>query len=192
MIPDHVDGVSVHPRPAPVLFGLMAEFETPDALVRATKAATAAGYSSMDAFTPYPIEEVNHEIAHHKPSVVSKLVFCGGLTGALVGFGFQTWTSVVAYPMNIGGRPLYSWPSFIIVTFELTILFAASTAVIGTFLLNRLPMPHHPVFSVERFSRASKDRYFLLIESRDPKFDRAATRAFLESQRPAEVSDVLD
>lgn len=191
MIPNEIDGISVHPRPAPHLYGVMAEFDNPESLALAAKAARAEGFRVMDAFTPYPIEEISETVVpHHSP--VPKLVFLGGLTGALTGFGFQCWTSMIGYPMNIGGRPYYSWPSFIIVTFELTILFAASSAVFGMFFLNKLPMPYHPVFNVERFARASKDRFFLLIESRDLMFDATKTRAFLDRFHPVEVSDVHD
>ena len=114
----------------------------------------------------------------------------GGLTGAAVGFGFQLWISSAAYPLNIGGRPLNSWPAFIPATFEMTILFAALTAVIGMFALNKLPEPYHPVFNVPSFERATQDRCFLLVEAADPKYDAEATRALLESLGPEEVHDV--
>jgi hypothetical protein len=190
--PERIDGVDVHPPAKKRLFGLMAEFESPSALVRGAEAAEAAGYTILDAFSPFPIEEVAEIASRRRRSPVSKLVFAGGLAGAIVGFGFQVWTSVVDYPLNIGGRPLYSWPSFVIVTFELTILFAASAAVFGMLALNRLPMYYHPVFAVPGFERASRDGFFLMIESRDPKFSPDGTRAFLETLATTGVSDVED
>ncbi len=171
-------------------YGLMAEFEDPKALIHGLEKARGEGYEELDAFTPYPIEEVCHIVAHHKKSKVSLIVLIFGLIGAGVGFGLQTWVNVVAYPLNIGGRPLFSWPAFIPVTFEMTILFAAFSAAFGMLALNRLPEPYHPVFNVERFDRASQDRYFMLIEAADPRFDRQATRSFLEGLDPYEVNDV--
>jgi Alternative complex III, ActD subunit len=171
-------------------YGLLARFVTPQALLDAVRQAKARGYRKLDAFTPYPVEAVSEEIEDHKKSKVSLLVLLGGLTGATTGFGFQLWISSVAYPLNVGGRPLNSWPAFIPATFELTILFAAIAAVIGMFALNKLPQPYHPVFNVPSFERATQDRCFLLIEAEDPSFDPRETRAFLESLGPEEVSDV--
>ena len=171
-------------------YGLLARFVTPQALLDAVRQAKARGYRKMDAFTPYPVEPISEEIEDHKKSKVSLLVLLGGLTGAAVGFGFQLWVSSAAYPLNVGGRPLNSWPAFIPATFEMTILFAAFAAVVGMFALNKLPQPYHPVFNVPSFERASQDRCFLLIEAEDPSFDPAETRAFLESLGPEEVSDV--
>lgn len=176
-----------HPTPT---YGLLAEMPGPQQLLTAIERAQAAGYERLDAFSPYPIEEVCHQIAHHKKSKVSLLVLIGGITGAVFGFGLQTWVSTTAYPLNIGGRPYFSWPAFIPVTFETTILFAAFAAVIGMFALNNLPQPYHPVFNVKRFERATQDAYFLLVEAADPRFDREATRAFLEQLGASEVNDV--
>lgn len=173
----------------PSLHGLMAEFETPEGLIEAIKRAKQAGYRAMDAYTPFPIHEVC-ELVSEKKSRVPLLVLIGGLTGASVGFGFQSWAMGTSYPFNIGGRPLFSWPAFIPVTFELTILFAAFCAVFGMFMLNGLPQPYHPVFNVERFVRASTDRYFLVLEAGDPVFDTTETRTFLEGLGSHEVSDV--
>ncbi len=171
-------------------YGLLAEFVTPQALLDAILKAKADGYRKMDAFTPYPVEPVSEEIEDHKKSKVPLLVLIGGLTGAIFGFGFQLWISSSAYPLNIGGRPLNSWPAFIPAAFELTILFAAFAAVVGMFALNKLPQPYHPVFNVPSFERATQDRCFLLIEAEDPQFDSQETRAFLEGLGPEEVTDV--
>lgn len=172
------------------IYGLMAEFISPQALLDASLAAKREGYSVMDAFTPFPIEEVSEEIENHQPSKVPLVVLIGGLTGTAFGFGLQWWVSAVDYPLNIGGRPLFSWPAFIPVAFEATILFAAFSAVIGMIALNRLPEPYHPVFNVEGFERALQDRYFLLVESRDPEFDPEETRGFLAGLGPKEVHAV--
>ncbi len=177
------------PTDAPI-YGLLAEFITPQALLDAVRQAKARGYSKMDAFTPYPVEAVSEEIENHKKSKVPLLVLIGGLTGAAVGFGMQLWISAAGYPLNIGGRPLNSWPAFIPATFEMTILFAAFAAVVGMFALNKLPEPYHPVFNVDSFERATQDRCFLLIEAEDAEFDQQATRTFLEGLGPEEVTDV--
>jgi hypothetical protein len=171
------------------LYGLVAEFESPSALVHAASAAREAGYRKMDAYSPIPIEELHHALGL-KDTKLPWVVLGGGLTGALAGYGLQYWASTIVYPFNIGGRPLHSWPSFIVPTFETTILFAALAAVFGMIVLNGLPMPYHPVFNAKRFAMASRDRFFLCIESQDPRFDQTATRRFLESLGPREVSDV--
>jgi hypothetical protein len=171
------------------LFALMAEFPSPRALRRAIEKTRGAGYEVIEAYTPYPIEEINEALGHHR-SRLPLIVLIGGLIGACAGFGLQYWVSVIAYPMNIGGRPLNSWPAFIPVTFETTILFAAAAAVFGMLALNRLPMPYHPAFNVARFKLASRDRYFLAIAHNDPQFDAEGTRRFLEELEPIEVFDV--
>ena len=170
-------------------YGLMAEFDSPKGLIAACEAAREAGYSKLDAYTPYPIEAVWEALGHHK-SKLPLLVFIGGLVGAVGGFLFQYWASVVAYPMNIGGRPFNSWVAFIVPSFEMMILLAAFAAVLGMFILNGLPMPYHPAFNVERFAQASRDRYFLLIAAIDPRFDRVETERFLAGLEPVEVSQV--
>ena len=167
-------------------YGLMVELSSQEALLVAAKKAKEAGYKSMNAYTPFPVEEVN-ELISPEPSRLPLLVLIGGLIGAIGGFGMQYYSSVVAYPINIGGRPLNSWPAFVPVTFEFTILIAAIFAVWGMLALNRLPRPHHPVFGVDAFSRASVDRFFLLIRSRDPLFERKATETFLQSLQPDEI-----
>ena len=171
------------------IFGLMAEFDSPTALALAARKAYAEGYRRMDAYSPFPIEEVSEAIGHYR-SRVPLVVLVGGLLGGIGGYLMQYWISVVNYPINVGGRPLHSWPSFIVVTFEMTILGAAVFAVFGMLALNRLPMPYHPVFNVERFAFASKDRFFLCIQANDPRFDRAQTEKFLQGLNPKQVSEV--
>ncbi len=170
--------------------GLMAEFDRPDALVAAAARARQEGYRRFDAYTPFPIEELHEAMGVHQTRV-PLLVLVGGIVGALTGFGLQYWVSVVAYPLNVGGRPFNSWPAFVPVTFEMTVLVAALTAVFGMLALNRLPMPYHPVFNTPRFALATRDRFFLCIEAADPKFDRDLTRSFLQRLTPREVSDVV-
>jgi hypothetical protein len=171
------------------LYGIVAEFTTTTALIHATTEARKAGYKRMDAYTPYPVEAVYHALgARH--SRIPWLIFLGGLIGAATGFGFQYWTAVIAYPINVGGRPLNTWPMFIPVTFEFTILIAGLTTVLGMLAINGFPMPYHPLFNVARFDRASKDRFFLCIESEDPLFDTDKTKAFLESVHADHVEEV--
>jgi len=174
---------------APTLYGLMAEFDRPTALVHAAEKARLAGYRRMDAYTPIPIEELNDALGQ-QPTRLPILVFLGGLAGGLGGYALQYWTQAMAYPMNVGGRPFHSWPHFIPVTFETTVLGAALTAFLGMWALNRLPQPYHPVFNVASFGRASTDRFFLCIEAADPRFDRQETWKFLEGLRPVGVSEV--
>jgi hypothetical protein len=171
------------------LYGLMAEFESPTALVAAATKTREAGYRKMDAYSPIPIEEL-HDALGLPQTKLPYIVLGGAITGGLVGYGLQYWASTIAYPFNIGGRPLHSWPSFLVPTFETTILFSALAAVVGMLALNGLPMPYHPVFNDSRFVMASRDRFFLCIESVDPKFDLAETRRFLEGLGPREVCDV--
>ena len=169
----------------------MAEFENPNALVAATHRARLEGYRRMDAYSPFPIEELHEALgAHH--TRLPLIVLIGGLCGCLGGYGLQYWVAAMAYPINVGGKPFHSWPAFIPVTFECTILVAALSAVLGMLALNGLPMPYHPVFNVPRFALASRNRFFLCIEARDPKFDLEGTRRFLETLNPREVSTVAD
>jgi hypothetical protein len=175
--------------PAPTLYGLMAEFETPSALVEAATKARLAGYRKMDTYSPIPIEELD-EALDLRRTRLPLLVLLGGIAGGIGGFMLQAWASAVAYPMNVGGRPLISWPQFIPVTFETTVLGAALTAFFGMWTLNKLPQPYHPVFNVDAFARASTDRFFLVIETADPRFDRSATWKFLETMHPVGVSEV--
>ncbi len=172
------------------LYGLMAEFEDPNALVDATRRAYAEGYREMDAYSPFPIEELGEALGIHS-TAVPLLVLFGGIVGGLSGYGLQYWVSAIAYPLNVGGRPFNSWPAFVPVTFEMTVLVAALTAVFGMIALNRLPMPYHPVFNTPLFALATRDRFFLCIEATDPKFDLEMTRQFLDSLAPREVSEVV-
>jgi hypothetical protein len=173
----------------PPIYGLMAEFASPEALLEAGKQTYAAGYRRMNAYSPFPIEGMAEAIGFHERKL-PWIVLGGGLTGCLAGFGMQYYTSVIAYPMNIGGRPLNSWPSFIPVTFEMTILFAVFSAVLGMLALNGLPHPYHPVFNVPRFALATRNRFFIAIEADDPQFDRAATCKFLEEISGNEVYEI--
>ena len=175
----------------PAIYGLMAEFDDPSSLVAAAERARHAGYACMDAYSPFPIEEL-HEALGSPHSRLPLIVFIGGLAGCIGGYALCYWSSVIAYPLNIGGKPFHSWPAFIPVTFECTILVAALSAVLGMLALNGLPQPYHPVFNVPRFALASRNRFFLCIESKDPKFDLEGTRQFLETLEPREVTTVAD
>ena len=169
-------------KTAPI-YGLLAEFEQPEELVDAVRRARAAGYRKMDAYTPFPIEHLAEELGFHR-TALPLVVFIGGLIGCAGGFFLQYWISALDYPLNIGSRPFNSWPSFIPVTFELTILFAALFAVLGMLGLNGLPMPYHPLFNSPRFALASRNRFFLCIEAGDRQFNRETTAKFLSELNP--------
>jgi hypothetical protein len=171
------------------IYGLLAEFDDPTALVQAVRATRSAGYRKVDAFTPFPIEEVIESLDVHEKRL-PMLVLLGGILGGIAGFALCYWTSVIDYPINVGGRPLNSWPSFIPVTFETTVLGAALSAVLSMLVLNGLPMPHHPLFAVPRFALSTNDRFFLCIRASDRLFDRDDTRRFLERLVPRSVSEV--
>lgn len=173
----------------PPIYGLLAEFNEPNELIAAARRTHEAGYKHVDAFAPFPIEELSEALGMHH-NRLPLIVLIGGIVGACAGLSLQYWTSVVDYPINVGGRPFFSLPSFIPVTFECTILFAAFSAVLGMLALNGLPMPYHPLFNVPRFALATRDRFFLCIEATDPKFDREDTRRFLERLVPRTVSEV--
>ena len=171
------------------LYGLMAEFDTTTDVVRAAEKVREAGFTKTDAFSPFPIHELDEALGI-KRSILSYLIFGGGITGGLLGFGLLYWTHVIEYPIMVAGRPHFSLPAFIPPIFELTILLAAFTAVFGMLILNGLPQPYHPVFNVPRFNLASREKFFLLIESKDAKFDYEETKKFMESLNPQEVHDV--
>jgi len=173
----------------PAIYGLLAEFDHADAIVEAAHDVHAAGYRKLDAYTPYPIEELI-EALHIGRSRVPRIVLVGGITGLLVGWGLQYWSSVIEYPLNIGGRPLNSWPAFIVPSFETTVLFSALAAVVGMLALSGLPQPYHPVFNVPGFALASQNRFFICVEATDPKFDREGTREFLQGLGAVEVTEV--
>jgi hypothetical protein len=173
----------------PRIYGLLAEFEQPEQLLAAAHRAREAGYRRMDAYTPFPVEGLAEALGRHY-TLVPLITLIGGLTGCAGGFGLQYWVSKVAYPINVGGKPFNSWPAFIPVTFEMTILGAALSAVLGMLALNGLPMPYHPLFNEPRFALASRDRFFLCVEARDRRFDLAETRRLLESLTPRAVMEV--
>jgi hypothetical protein len=173
------------------LYGLLAEFDEPRELLDAARAARAAGYRRMEAYTPFPIEEISEAIGTRR-LWIPLIVLVGGIIGGLGGFSMQYYAAALHYPLNIGGRPLWSWPAFIPITFELTVLVAALSGAFGMLAINRLPQPYHPVFNVERFKQATQSQFFLCIEAADSKFDREETRRFLEGLHPREVYDVKD
>jgi Protein of unknown function (DUF3341) len=179
--------------PHPHLYGLLGEFDSPKQLMDAAHKAREAGYHRMDAYVPFPVEGLSQALGlGRKHDLVPLLTLIGGLGGGLTGFLFQLWVNVSSYPMNIGGRPLNSWPAFIPVTFELTVLGASTFAVFGMLALNKLPQPHHPLFNVERFKRASSDKFFLCIEAHDEKFHLVETARFLQSVNAQHVTEVRD
>lgn len=164
----------------------MAEFDSPEEILAAAQRTSEKGYTRMDAFTPFPMEELTDAL-RIKRTRLPLFVLCCGIAGCLLGFFLQYWVSTNAYPLNIGGRPLNSWPQFIPITFELTILFAALGTFIGVFFRNGLPRPVHPVFNVDRFEQVSRDKFFLCIESADPKFDVKDTEEFLRTLKPSHI-----
>ena len=168
------------------LYGLLAEFEEATELRAAAKEARSAGFSQIDAFSPFPIEGMSPLVGLHQTKL-SRLVLVGGVVGLLVGVGMQYYATVINYPINVGGRPLASWPAYVPVTCELVILFAAVATILGMLALNGLPMPYHPVFNVAAFKEVTRDRFFLLIEASDPQFDLEETRAFLRGLEPVDI-----
>lgn len=180
--------MSAQHGPGPKVFGVLAEYHDQHELLDAVKRARAEGYVAMEAYAPMPVEEVAHAIGHKNR--LPLIVALGGALGALAGFGLQYWASVHAYPINVGGRPLNSWPAFAVITFETTILFAALAAVLGMLALNGLPRPHHPVFSVPSFELASRSRFFLLLLARDPRFEPGSAREFLAGTTTLDVVEV--
>lgn len=171
------------------IYGYLAEYTTPESLVEAATRAYAEGYRKMDAYSPMPVDGLAEAIGFTK-NRIPLLVLIGGILGAATAYGMMYFSAVIHYPIDIGGRGLNSWPAFVPITFELTILFGSFAAVLGMLGLNGLPMPYHPVFNAPGFAMASRNRFFLCIESRDPKFDHVATRTFLESLKPKSVVEV--
>jgi hypothetical protein len=173
----------------PKIYGLLAEFDTAEAVVEAAKRTYAAGYRKIDAYSPFPIEELSEAIGFHKNGV-APVALLGGILGGTGAYLLQWWINTISYPVNIGGRPFHSWPAFIIVTFEMTILFGGLSAVFGMLVLNGLPQPYHPLFNVDRFSSVTRDRFFVAIFSSDAKYDPVETRQFLQSLHPHSVTEV--
>jgi Protein of unknown function (DUF3341) len=173
----------------PRIFGLMAEFDNVNDAITAARRTYAAGYRKLDAYSPFPVEELAEAVGF-RGNGVALVCLVGGLLGCTAAYILQWWINTISYPVNIGGRPLHSWPSFIIVTFEMTILFSGLSAVFGMLSLNGLPMPYHPVFNVPRFELASKDRFFIVIFASDRNYDALLTRQFLEGLNPISVAEV--
>jgi hypothetical protein len=173
----------------PRIWGLLAEFEGPSALLAAAAGMRDAGYRRIDGHTPYPVEGLPEALGL-PPTRLPFLVLLGGLAGGTGAYFMQWYSMTIDYPFNVGGRPLHSWPMFVPITFELTVLLAGLTAVIGMLVLNGLPMPYHPLFNVPRFALATRDRFFLSVDRRDPRFDRAATARLLRELGAREVTEV--
>lgn len=171
------------------IYGLMAEFSSDKEILAATQSAYDHGFRKMDAYAPFPVEGLAEALGR-KNTAVPFIVLIGGISGGISGYFLQWWAMAVDYPLNIGGRPYNSWPAYIPITFEMTVLVAAFAAIFGMLALNRLPEPYHPVFNAPEFARASTDKFFLCIEAADPKFDLAATRSFLETLKPEKISEV--
>ena len=178
-----------HHRHAPPLYGVMAEFENPTDLVAAAQRVYSLGYRRINGYSPYPIEELSEAIGFTKTSL-PLIVFIGGLVGGLSGFFMQYWIAAIDYPINVGGKPTNSWPAWIPITFEMTVLFAAFSAVLGMLILNKLPQPYHPVFNLPNFALATRDRFFLAIEANDPKFNHGEVVDLLKSLNAVAVNDV--
>jgi hypothetical protein len=176
-------------RVTPPLYGIMAEFDNPSDLVAAARQTFAAGYRRINGYSPYPIEELTEAIGFTK-TTLPIIVFIGGLIGGLGGFFMQYWMEVIDYPLNVGGKPFNSWPAFIPITFECTVLVAAFSAVLGMLILNKLPQPYHPVFNAPNFALATRDKFFLVIEANDPKFKHAEATEFMKTLGAMEVNDV--
>ena len=174
---------------APRLYGVMAQFDNPSALVAAARETYAAGYRKINGYSPFPIEELSEAIGFTRTGL-PLIVLAGGIIGGLGGFFMQYWMEVINYPLNVGGKPFNSWPAFIPITFECIVLCAALAAVFGMLALNKLPQPYHPVFNAPNFALATRDSFFLVIESKDPKFDHDEARRFLKSLEAREVVDV--
>ena len=178
-----------HRRGTPALYGIMAEFDNPSELVAAARRTHEAGYRRINGYSPYPIEELTEAIGFTR-TTLPLIVLIGGILGGLGGFFMQYWMEVVDYPLNVGGKPFNSWPAFIPITFECTVLVAAFAAVLGMLVLNKLPQPYHPVFNAPNFALATRDKFFLVIEANDPKFTHDETSQFMNTLGAMGVSDV--
>jgi hypothetical protein len=176
-------------RDATGLYGVMAQFDTPSRLVAAARETYAAGYRRINGYSPFPIEELSEAIGFHR-SALPLIVLVGGVLGGLGGFFMQYWIEVIDYPINVGGKPFNSWPAFIPITFEVTILCAAFAAVFGMLALNKLPQPYHPVFNAPNFELATRDHFFLVIEANDPMYKHDEVVEFMKSLGPKDVTDV--
>jgi len=168
---------------------MLAQFGTAGALLHAVEKARAAGYKKMEAYSPYPIHGLSEALGFHKTKL-PWIILGGGFVGALTGLVMQWSSAAYFYPINVGGKPYFSWPAFVPITFECMILLAAFSAVLGMLGLNGLPQPYHPLFNSEAFAHASRDKFFLCVESQDPLFNVETTRTFLESLSPEEIDEV--
>jgi hypothetical protein len=173
----------------PKLYGVMGQFDRPSTLVAAAREAYVAGYRQINGYSPFPIEELTEAIGF-KRTILPLIVLAGGIIGGLGGFFMQYWMEVVDYPINVGGKPFNSWPAFIPITFECTVLVAAFSAVLGMLALNKLPQPYHPVFNAPNFALATRDSFFLVIEAKDPRFNHDEVVQFMKSLEAMEVADV--
>jgi hypothetical protein len=187
----HATSSSAHGRRrgTPALYGIMAEFDNPSDLVAAARRTFAAGYRRINGYSPYPIEELDEAIGF-KRTTLPLIVLIGGILGGLGGFFMQYWMEVIDYPLNVGGKPFNSWPAFIPITFECTVLVASFSAVLGMLVLNKLPQPYHPVFNAPNFALATRDKFFLVIEANDPKFKYGEATKFMNTLGAMEVNDV--
>lgn len=176
---------------APVPFGVLAEYETGDEMARAIEKAVAAGYTHLDGYSPYPVGEAADALKFPK-SEMGPIMFIGGLTGVCAGFIMQYWANTWGYSLNVGGRPYFSWPSFVPVTFEMMVLTTALSGFFGLMALCGLPRYHHPLFNSTAFDRATRDRFFVCVEATDPKYDAAAVRTLLEGTHPVSVEEVTE
>jgi len=188
---DHANSDAAHGRPrrTPALYGIMAEFDNPSDLVAAARQTHEAGYRRINGYSPYPIEELSEAIGFTRTSL-PLIVLIGGILGGLGGFFMQYWMEVIDYPLNVGGKPFNSWPAFIPITFECTVLVASFAAVLGMLALNKLPQPYHPVFNAPNFALATRDKFFLVIEANDPKFRHGETTQFMKTLGAMGVNDV--
>ncbi|MBK7644482.1 MAG: DUF3341 domain-containing protein [Planctomycetes bacterium] len=180
--------MSQHKSAEPAIYGLMAEFDHADDLVAAAKAAKEQGYDEVEGYSPMPVHGLSEVLG--QTNKVPLFTLCGAITGLCVGFGLEYWVNMINYPMNIAGKPDFSWPAFVVPAYETTILFGALTAALGMLVMNGLPRPHHPLFGIPAFENATRNRFFLVIESTDPRFDLAKTRGFLEGLHPLSLAEV--